>query len=299
LLTLEKSAKFIVYIFIFIGCFLAYAGYEIRTDNFIIHASDHDSLIVKQLADFARQSKTKFDQFFEYDLVDRIDIYLASSEEEYKRFNPPDIPDWSGGVAFTKENIIILKPGSYYDPDKYRQTLFHEIAHIYIGAIIKDMPFPVWLNEGTAMYLSEKTISWHESIVIGNALSSGNLIDLNAIDSVMVFADASAHLAYLESFLAVQLLVEKQGEKKLAQLIKDFSESQSLDHLFEKHFGYGFIEFEIEWYDTLKKRYRWIAFLQFDNLFWVLLVIIIILAFVGIKIRNRKIYKQWEQEDVS
>jgi len=58
-----------------------------------------------------------------------------------------------------------------------------------------------------------------------------------------------------------------------------------------------FFEFEIEWYDNLKSRYRWVSWLQFENLFWVLLILIIFAAFFLKKIRNRRIFREWEKEN--
>jgi hypothetical protein len=293
-----KIYKLAAIIFLYFYSLSANIPLQKRTQIFSFHADLSDSLIVNQLVFFAEEARLRCEKFFNYHLKDNIDIYLAPSNEDYKKYNPPEIPEWSGGVAFMRRRAIILKPGAYYDPLKYRETLSHEIAHFYIGDIIKGNALPVWLNEGTAMYLSGKSVSWQESINIGNALSVGNLTDLTAIDTVLKFANAQAELAYIESFLAVQFIIGHHGEKAIADIIKDFSYTNNIDHVMKKHLGYDFIDFEIDWYDYLKRHYRWMAFLQFENLFWFLLVVIIIFAFIMKKIRNRKIYREWEQENL-
>lgn len=298
MLTLEKTGKFIGFIILSAAILNAHAGYKKRVENFNFYAADKDSQIVDQLADFATQCKIKYDLFFNYKYTEEIDIYLTSSEEEYEKFNQPRVPEWSSGVAYTRLRKIILKPGSYYNPSRYRETLFHEIAHMYIAAVSKGRRVPGWLNEGICMYLSEKKISWEESITVSNALTAGNLIELGAVDSVILFSDAQAELAYLQSYLAVDYLVAKVGEKGVSGIIKDLSSSSSLDDIFQKRFGYSFFEFDIEWYNDLKKRYRWVSLFQFENLFWILLILIICMVFFSIKIRNRKILKEWETEDI-
>ncbi len=298
LLNYVRTYKSAAFIFLLAYSLSANIPFQKHTQIFRFHADLSDSLIVKQLVLFAGEAKLKCENFFNYRLKDNIDIYLASSNKEYRKYNPPEIPEWSSGVAFIRRRAIILKPGAYYDPLKYRETLSHEIAHFYIGEIVKDNALPVWLNEGTAMYLSGKTISWQESINIGNAFSVGNLTDLTAIDTVLTFANSQAELAYIESFLAVQFIVGKHGEKTIADIIRDFSYSNNIDRVMQKHLGYDFIEFEIDWYDYLKRHYRWMAFLQFENLFWILLVVIIIFVFIMKKIRNRRIYREWEQENL-
>jgi hypothetical protein len=295
--TFEKTGKFITFMLVIAGIYFANAGYKIQVGNYSLHSVEKDSLIVKQLAKFVSQCQQKYSQFFEYNYQKDVDIYLARSAEEYEKFNRPNIPDWSSGVAYTRLRQIILKPGSYYDPGKYRETLFHEIAHMYITEVSQNSRVPVWLNEGVSMYLSEKEISWQESIAIGNALSANNLVDLAAIDSVLLFRSARAEIAYLQSFLAVQFLLSRVGEKTIAQLIKDFSSSYTLDEIFEKHLGYSYFEFEIAWYDDLKSRYRWTSWLQFENILWFSLIIFVFLAFFIKKYRNRRILKEWDKED--
>jgi hypothetical protein len=80
-------------------------------------------------------------------------------------------------------------------------------------------------------------------------------------------------------------------------IIRDFSGGLSAEDVFLKNLGYGFIEFEIAFFQHLKNRFRWIGFLQFDSVYLLALVLTVIFAFVIIKIRNRKIYKRWEREE--
>jgi hypothetical protein len=297
LLTFEKTGKFITFILVILVVVYAYAGYERKVNTFSFFAADQDSLIINQLAEFVTQCQQKFDHFFGIHYKKNVDIYLARSSEEYEEFSQPTVPEWSSGVAYTQSRIIILKPGSYYDPVRYRETLYHEIAHMYIMEVSSNGRLPVWLNEGLSMYLSEKSLSWQESIAIGNAISTNNLVDLEAIDNVLRFYQAKAEIAYIQSFLAIQFLVSKIGEKAVVTMVKDFSSDMTTDEVFEKHLGYSFFEFEIEWYDDLKSRYRWTTWLQFENLLWFLFILIIFLAFFMKKLRNRRILKQWEDED--
>jgi hypothetical protein len=297
LLTLKKTGKFITFILVFAGIFCANAGYKVTVNTFNLHSAHKDSLIVKQLAEFVEECQNKYDSFFDIQYQKNVDIYLARSREEYEKFNRSDIPEWSSGVAYTKLRKIILKPGLFYDPDRYRETLFHEIAHMYITEVSGRGLIPVWLNEGLSMYLSEKQLSWQESIAIGNALSANSFVDLSAIDSLLLFPNVKAELAYLESFLAVRFLISKTGEKTVVELVRDFSHNYTLDQIFEKHVGYSFFEFEIEWYNDVKNSFRWMSWLQFENLLWFSFIILIFVSFFLVKLRNRRIIREWEKED--
>jgi hypothetical protein len=262
-----------------------------------IIAQHRDSIIVRDLAGFALEAQEINNKFFSYRLQKKIRVYLAESESDYQKFSHQAIPEWSSGVAFTRQHIIVLKPGNYYDPKMYRQTLIHEVSHIYLSEIHGYTYLPVWLNEGTVMYLSGKSLSWEESIRIGNALSAGKLLNLGEIDSILSFVSAKANLAYLESFLAVQFLIERHGEAKLVEIISALARNNSVDQVFLNTLGFDFFDFEIMWYENLKKQFRWIAFLQFDNLFFMLLVIFILIAILSRYYRNKKIIKRWEEEE--
>jgi hypothetical protein len=294
----NKTSKFIALVFFITGILYADSSYKIKAGDVIIISQQSDSLIVKDLAGFAQEAQIINERFFDHSLNKSIYVYLSDSESEYHKFSTIAIPDWSSGVAFVRQHIIVLKPGKYYNPDQYRQTMIHEISHIYVGEILGNKMMPVWLNEGTAMYLSGKTLSWEESIALGNALAADKLLDLASIDKVLSFVAAKANLAYLESFLAVQFLVEQHGEKRLSQIIKDLAESKSFDDAFIQNLGYDFFDFEIAWFENIKERFRWITLLQFENLFFLALVLIILLALVMRQYRNRKIYQRWEKEDM-
>ncbi len=292
-----KIGKLKALVFFISGFMLAQASYRQQAGDVVIVAQFRDSLIVRELAGFANEAQNINEKFFSHHLEKTINVYLTASEEEFLKFGNTQIPEWSSGIAFINQHIIVLKPGLFYDPVQYRQTLIHEITHIYIGEVLNQAVLPVWLNEGTAMYLSGKSLSWQENIVLGNAMAANKLLDLAAVDSLLSFVSAKATLAYLESYLAVRFLVERHGEKELAEILYSISKDKSLDQAFIENLGYDFFDFEIMWFESFKNQFRWIAFLQFENLFFLALVVIIMLAFVARKFRNRKIYKRWEEED--
>jgi hypothetical protein len=299
LFTFSKSGKFLALIFFLTGFMPVSGSYKHKVGDVVVIADQKDSMIVKELAGFAMEAQHINNHFFIHRLQQVIYVYLTDSESDYHKFSTTKIPEWSSGVAFINQHIIVLKPGKYYNPVQYRETIIHEISHIYMAEKL-DMNniLPVWLNEGTAMYLSGKSLSWEENIVLGNAMAANNLLDLEAIDSLYSFTTTKANLAYLESFLAVQFLVEQHGEKKLAAIISSLAKSRSLDQAFLDILGYDFFDFEIKWFDNFKSQFRWIAFLQFENLFFLILVLIIMLALVVRRYRNKKIYQRWEEEDM-
>ena len=293
-----KQTKFIIYIFLLSVTVAGYSSYDLVSGKLVLHGAEKDSIIIQRLMEFAIAAEQINSGFFQKNLDQQVDIFLAPSEAGYLKFNPEHIPEWSSGIAFYQARKIILKPGLYFDPVRYRETMIHEITHIYMGDILQDGRVPVWLNEGTAMLLSGKHLTWQESIDINNAISSGKLPDLAAIDSLIRFPDMRAQLGYLASFLAVQYFVKLYGPDGLAALIKDTAGISSLDAVFFKHTGHDFFTFELNWYDDLKERFRWMVFLQFDTWYWIGLILIIFVGFIVRYIHNKKIYSKWENENI-
>jgi hypothetical protein len=288
-----------VYIAVLFLLYLSFArsNYQRTLGSLVFSANERDSLIINFFIDEVIQAEITFEHFFGGLLKNPVQIILAESETEYKDLTGSKIPAWSAGVAFNLKGKIILKPGNYFNPEQYREALLHELVHLYIAEYIGINKLPLWINEGLAMYLSNKSISWQESIFIGNSITSGNILQLTEIDSILIFGFTKARLAYLEAFLAIKYIIKEHNEQILINLIHDFGNSKSIDQIFFRNLGYDFYEFENEFYKEIKRNYRWMVFLQFENLLWFFLVLIIIVAFFVKKLHNRKIYRDWNNED--
>jgi len=272
------------------------AEFILKKDNFILISNDKDSTIVKYLTNILSEENSYFEFFFRHQLMQDISIVLPDSPNQYREMTQTYLPDWSGAVTIMPEGKIILKPGEYFEPQESRETLLHELVHIYLSDMQVAHKVPLWFNEGMAMHLSGKSISWNESIMLGNTITSGNLITLKEIDRLLSFGYIKAHTAYLEALLAVQYMIEIYGEGIIAGIINSLKEGNSFNDALKHNIGRDMLEFEDGWYQYLKQRYSWMVLLQFENLLWIGLVIIVIVGFFYIKVRNRRIIKNWETD---
>jgi hypothetical protein len=271
--------------------------YQKKIGNYLFFAEDKDSLIVDFFIQQISHAEMKFQYFFGNNLKRPVYIILPGSDTEYLDLTESNIPEWSGGIAYTALNRIILKPGDYFDPDQYSETLLHEITHIYLAEMVGVNRLPLWINEGLAMYMSKKRMSWQESILVGNSLAAGHIYQLTEIDSLLTFPYIKAKVAYLEAYLAIEYLIKQLGEQKIQRFIMDFKQIESIDQVFLKNAGYDFYDFEIDFYKDIKKQYRWMILLQFENLLWLSLVLIIFIIFIFIKLHNRKVIKSWDDPE--
>ena len=150
---LFKKGKFAVFITLLLTCISPGVADYVKTVNQVeISGLSSDSSIVIFLADVIRDTEPEFESFFDGNLNARVSIRLAATENEYFQLAGTKIPDWSGAVAFPDRRVILMKPGSFYDPDVYRETILHELSHVYLADRFNSDKIPLWMNEGCAMF---------------------------------------------------------------------------------------------------------------------------------------------------
>jgi len=279
---------------IFLFCIRMHA-YEVHTAGCILVGADNDSVIINYLVRDIDSSAPRFETFFGEKLSGvPVIILIPESGKEYDKITQHVLPDWSQGVTVTRQRRIILRPANYFNPDRFREILLHELAHIYLAQIIHPVRVPLWFNEGVAMYMSDKTVSWEDGIAIGNAIVSNHFIDFQDIDSLLNFGETKARLAYLQSFLAIRHLTNVNGPEVVQKILRSVATNESFNDVFMQKTGQDLIDFEYDVYQEINKDYRWMSFLQFDNIFWIIMVLLVISVFFVIKLRNRNKIKVWD-----
>jgi hypothetical protein len=298
LYALCKKSKFYLFIVLLLTSVSAgSSGYVKEADQLVFTGTAGDSAIVNFLAEIAAERSQELHMFFDGTLDSVVTIRLAASEQEYFQIAGQRIPDWSGGVAFIRRREIILKPGSYFDPEAYRETLIHELVHFYIDDNYESRLLPLWMVEGCAMHLSKPSLTWNEMIILGNAFSNDRIVQFERINDLLKFGPSKAQIAYLQSFSAVRYLVEEFGNDKFRAILQGCSEETDINQNFINQLHIDLSEFEDAWYGAAKHRLRWVLFLQVDNLFWLSLVVVSIAVFIVIRLRNRRIIRHWQETD--
>ncbi len=257
-----------------------------------------DSVFVGDLYRILVENESVFQKVYHCSLRQDLVIYIPQNDGDYFKMIESALPDWSGGVAFPDERAIILRPPQvFFDPQEYREVLLHELAHIYLADKADSCPIPLWFNEGLAMLVSGKTFSWNDHLAISSAVITDNLLELEEVDKMLVFGLAKAQLAYAQSLLAVQFLIHNFGEGVIGSLLDGSAIDKNWEQVFELVSGSDAKKFNLDLQQYINKEYRWALLLQVKNLFWILLVILFLCGFMVIKIRNRRILKEWEKNE--
>ena len=193
-----------------------------------------------------------------------------------------------GGDSQSKSGDVVNSP----------RVLLHEIVHLFFAEKIPGRRVPVWLNEGVADYLSGERIELRQKVILSEALLNKKLLELNSLDTLLDFHRSKAGLAYTQALSAVEFFVLTFGEAKLRDLIFILNTERSFNIAFTKVTGIEFIDFEVSWFEYVDDNYRWLIVLNFDNLLWITMGVLAVLAIVAIRYRNRKKLKSWEQQEL-
>jgi hypothetical protein len=241
----------------------------------------------------------KMEENYQMELTGRITIYLPENLHQLKKLSETNIPTWSIAAYFPMQNILIIKKPEWTDTVyQLEQNLVHELSHVFFYQKFGDLVIPLWFNEGLAEYFSKGTIDLRSSVSLSNAILSRRIISLVDIDSLIYFPTSKARLAYIESLSSILFL-----HKYLIQNDMNWSdffytiENWGFEEALKKVTHWDIIDYEINWYHWVKKKYRWLFLLNLENIIWLLFILVTIGALFAIRYRNKKILSEWEAEE--
>lgn len=239
-----------------------------------------------------------FVHFFGDSLHTEVKVHVAESEEKFKTLVGEKIPEWTLAVALPSRNTIVIKSPSWHKSGKsINEVLQHELAHLFLVNYIDEQYLPLWINEGFAVWQSEKW-GWDDRILIARAVLTGSLLPLARIDSLNHFSESKAHLSYAQSFLGVNYINSEYGPENFKKLLSLVKNGENLDSALLKTTGSYYADFEAEYLAYVKKRYNWMMLILGDFPFWTLLAIIFVGLYLYKRRRSKKILQKWEKEDL-
>lgn len=223
-------------------------------------------------------------------------IYLVSSQDEFDGVTGGTLPLWSQGVSFAENGSVVLKsPRFSHDIETLHQTAIHELAHVLI-ARKAGSSVPRWLNEGLALMLSGEGAG-KPLMPLSRALWSGTVMPLSEVEQVDAFAHPKAELAYLESYHAVEFLVNQHGWETLRRVLTAMRQGLSWEDALYRETALDQAGFEAAWRDHLAKSYRWMFLLNVQTILFLGALGLVVVAFIAMLRRRRKIYQKWAAEE--
>ena len=270
---------------------------KVNYNDFSIIFNEQDERIEKILAKEIKLEILRIKKKYNLN-INNFQVLIMESENKFKNEFDSDFPNWAVAAAKYPSRKIIIKSPTFskqYLPE-LEQTIIHEMIHIAIEPLIKDKYFPRWLNEGMAQYEAEQ-FDLQKKILLGRILLYSDYMNLNKIDDVLKFNTKKANLAYAQSVSAFKFLIEEFGEDTYKRFLIFLSENQKTDTAFKNAYKFSLEEFESYWNIWAHKQYKFYVLIDINSLVWMLLPILVLVAWLMVKIRNREKIKKWEDEE--
>ena len=267
----------------------------VNSSHFEVYSSNQN--FSEQVNQILEEGYSKAAAYFQIDLSQKVQVFVTTDAAEFDSLVGPNLPDWSIACAIPEQNLIVLKsPDRYHYRKELSEVLYHELAHIFLGKALGSLSLPLWMNEGLAVWFSEKW-GWEEKILVARAVLTGSIFPLGQIDSLDYFRASKAQLAYALSFLAVSYLETQYGQGAFLKLVNGYRAGQDLNQAFLSTTGLDYLSFQKEFQGMVRKRYNWIAIFSDSIVLWTGLALLFVLLYFVKKVRTKKILQRWEREE--
>jgi hypothetical protein len=228
--------------------------------------------------------------------ADTTPITLIYYSRNDKRKLGVRLPEWGGGGAIGSDTVIVpIDKAPLADMEVDRVTV-HELVHIALERAYGRIRLPRWFHEGLAMTLSGE-LSFEEQIALSRAVFTQRLLPLDSIEKVNRFDAYGAALAYSQSHLAVGFMIDHYGMDGIPELLATVRATGSFDSAFTRVFGLTGPEFQRLVAQELNDRYRYLFLIGDTWLYWLPVALLVVFAYVAVRIRNKKKQQRMEEEE--
>ena len=205
--------------------------------------------------------------------------------------------DWAVGVAI--KNQIFINNNKISNNKKLLQTISHEICHVYQHRIKNSHAFPSWFKEGMAMYFS-KEFSINKRNAITQSIWLNCLIELKELKNISKLDKNKINLGYQESLLAYESIIHEFGFESINSIIQAMNTKNiSFNLAFKETSNTSLTNFENQFdFELINSNNKYIIFRYPMNWFF-LSAIGLIIIYIVVKFRNKKIIQKWEIEEES
>ena len=254
---------------------------------------EHSSKDIVLIEDIQKITKNLIKQFGNIDKKDPFYIKIINDNNLWqKKF--PNL-DWAIGIAI--KNKIFINREKISNNKKLLETISHEICHVYQHKIKNGDTFPSWFKEGMAMHFS-KEFSFDKNNTIAKSIWLNCLIELNDLKNISHLDKNQINIAYQESRLAYESIIRQFGVESINGILQKMKDDNvSFDLAFRSNTNTNLIDFETQFdLELITSDNKYIIFRQPMNWFF-LSAIILIIIYIVVRFRNKKIIRKWEIEE--
>lgn len=265
---------------------------------FVYYYAGEDERFLGQLDEALQSLRVGMETTLGATLPDEVRIDLPPSRSEFVRITGGRAPEWAGGIAYPDRRRIVIRPAHTIPGGvPISVTAAHEIGHILIHVANGGQGgIPKWLEEGLCQVLAGESRAGSLG-ALGRAAVANRLMGLPRIDDVLQYSAPNAELAYIEARYAAGSFVERFGWESVRRLLQETSPDRPFDAVFHAVTGVEYEYWQAEWLEKAQERYRGLALLDLDNLIWIGIVLLAMVAVIAVWIRKRIQFRKWLEEE--
>jgi len=256
----------------------------------------------QRLADYTRSTiENTVDQLPRFLISGRHDtlrVWIVSTQNEFQAATGANLPYWVGAVTIFPQDMIVVRSPDLSNATlrEYRVTMIHELIHYLQGQNVPLNLTPVWFNEGLATYYSGE-FGLPERVLVSKSLWRHRMIPLIKLGNIMKFSQPQAAMAYAESASAIEFLDVVYGSETISRIFNSMQKGIAFDRALSLALDNEEANFEAQWQKYLSQKYNWIFLLDIQNILWLIIPVLVLVAYVSIRRRNKATLRQWNIEE--
>ncbi len=271
----------------------------LRKGSYRVEFSSGDEKHAERIMAILEETTATIMQDLALNATPRVRVILTASEMQYNVLTEDSVPVWAQGVAASSsgQTVIVLKSPKWSGQEaEFKGIVVHELAHAILAEAVQFQHIPRWFNEGLAVFYSNER-RWISTSAVSKALFTKTLIALEDIEHLNDYSEVKAQLAYQQSHLAVRFLLEQYGKDAMRAIIAGLREEKHIDEIFSEAIGVEFWEFENQWLTHIEEKYRLNFLVDAQSYLWLGILFLTGAAFIMVRLRRRKILREWQYEE--
>lgn len=265
----------------------------LTTEHFRFEFPEQQRKVAQRLAAAAEDVRERHCQLIQPCFAETIKVQIAHSQAQFLDLQPHQAHiDWAAGVAYAELKLIILR----VDKDillTIDETFEHEVSHILLLRAVKQRP-PRWFIEGMAIVQARQNLIERFERVAAATINDGAL-SLDRISMRFPGSPEGRALAYAQSGLFVNYLVNEFGEKEMAGFVQRLARNSDFKDAFHSAYGQSLAATEDQWKEALGS-YGWLKALTESWLLWGAAALLLI-AGAGTQMRRRRKHRDTLPEE--
>jgi hypothetical protein len=221
-------------------------------DQVVVHWYAGDQAFGQSASDVANGAIDEASQLLGATLDKPVDLFVYNTEEDMRSAISPNRENVAGEAHPDIDTMYVLIP-SNEGAETFAGTLIrHELTHLVFHRAVDNAyhGVPRWLDEGTAVYVSEGYTDYWKNFVNGG-VASHSLIPLDGLAGLFPSVRDEFYLAYGESVAAVDYFIRTYGDETFWNLVRSYANGVSDDEAFTAATGADVDAFNTGWFASL------------------------------------------------